>query len=1110
MENDNRGHHFSQSSLIITGSVTQTWFSSLAMRSANHIIMTNLLKPLIAKQSFVILFLIFSSFSPLFAQSPYTSVATGNWNADATWSGTGTPIAGDVVIIANGHTVTVTASAACNSLTFSGASATLSVSSSFTLAVAGAITLNNAADAVVSATVSGAGTISCASVNIGNGTAATSNNTTWTHTLISTINSLTISGNLIINSYFVSGASGRFRNGVFTHTSGTITSAGISTVNVSANNVATYTMGASSPTLNLSGAVPLSLAGTGTSTLTFNGTGATVNYNGSSQTIGAYTYTNLTLSGSGTKTITSVTTISGNLSLSGTVAAATAANLTVGGNLDVGAGTTFATGTNFTLGVTGTSSITGTLTLAGTGAKTFTGNVTINTNGVWNETGSAPYNFGGNLQHDGTTFTVNTGIHTFSGTGTTITGTNAIAIPNLTISGTATNYVALTVSTALAGAGGLTNDAAGTLNIGGPSSITSFSNSGTATVTNAGAITTSLANFTNTGILNLNGSGTITGITNSGTINLASSGTITDLINGAGGLFTISATPVPAISTLNASTIGNTINYTGGIQIIKATIYDNITLSGSGEKAMAAGTSVLGVLSIAPTGSATASIGAGLNLIVNSLLLAGANQVSGTYGSTSSAATFQNDTYFAATNGILSVNIPIVSTATGGDWKTGSTWVGGSVPTATQSAVIATTGVGEVITSTTVICAGLTVNSGAILTVNRDFTMNGTTSITGTINFGSANPTIRGMTFNASVTLNSGAIWDESDGGSNTVLHTYFFANSIINNATTFTALTGLHTFSGTGMMLSGATTTSIANVEVTGTYTNAGTLTVGTALTGGGTLINGDGTTGTLNIAGTATITGLTASVANNTIDYTGGAQTIYIPSSGVYHHLIFSGSAAKTLDVGITTINGNFTMAGTATTTGLIGLTIGGDVTLGAGTTFTAGAFTHNVGGDWINNGGTFTNTGSTINFNGTGAQSINSGGISFNNFTITNTGGTCTATTNNITVAGTFTTSAGTVLDMATFALSVTTVAHSGTLKTQNVSATPITAAKTWGGLVEYNSASNQTIINGSYNDLMISNAGVKTILTATTVNCQTITFNDAATLDILGTGLFNVLG
>lgn len=341
-----------------------------------------------------------------------------------------------------------------------------------------------------------------------------------------------------------------------------------------------------------------------------------------------------------------------------------------------------------------------------------------------------------------------------------------------------------------------------------------------------------------------------------------------------------------------------------------------------------------------------------------------------------------------------------------------------------------------------------------------------------------------------------------------------------------------------------------------------------------------------------TGSIMGIAGAITNNgtfdaddlvnTVDFNGGNQTVLNPNgpSPGYYHLIFSGSGTKTLPGAEMKIKGDFT----------------NNVT-----------FAHNSG---------------TVTFKGALAQSINSGGSSFNNFTITNTGGTCTAS-NGITVAATFTTDASTTLDMGTNALIVNAVGHSGTLKTQNTSATPISITKTWGGTVQYNSTAAQTIVDGSYNNLngtggdrtlsstdtifiagtftvgvgtytvtsstvdfngtaaqsipafnfnnltisgnkgagaitlvnggtigvaavfsvtatntsyivtgnsfdyngngaqtiispfnynnlMISNAGVKTILTATTVNCQTITLNGAATLDILGTGLFNILG
>lgn len=1073
------------------------------------------------------------------ANAQITSAATGAWATGATWVGGVAPTATDLVVIAAGHTITTAGNRTCAGITITG---TLSMANGNILTVNGDVSGDGtwtAASSTRNISLTGNWSFNAAATSSGTATFTGANTQTLTGRLSSVNNTAT----LVINKTGGSVILGNTLNVTrITNTAGIFDpSTFLLTATTRTFTAGTLRVGAATWADNYSGAITQPAAGI----IEYYAAGV--------QTINDVAYPgHLTISGSGTKTWTE------------------GAGRIITGNLTINDGTTLSIAGGFAFTVTGTTSIgngtSGTLSLTNaTGTKTFTGAVTINTGGSLIETVAATLSFGNDVIISGTltefgaavvgiagsltnngTYTASTGVHTFSGATKTLSGSTTTTIASITVSGTYTNSGILIIETALAGGGTLTNT--GTLNIGGTSAITA----------------------------------------------------------------------------LTVSAVGNTVNYTGvGAQTVKAVSYENLILSGSGAKSMLAGTAVLGEMSIAPTGSATASVGAGLNLIVNSLLLAGANQVSGTYGSTSSAATFQNNTFFAATTGILSVNMPVISTAAGGDWATTTTWVGNIVPVANQQVVIATTGAGAVTTGATYTCAGLTINSGAILTLKRNFTVNGTTSIFGTINFGSTNTTVRVMTFNDSVTINSGAVWDETNGGANTVLNTYFFSNSLINDATTFTSLTGLHTFSGTGMMLSGGTTTSIANVAVTGTYTNSGTLTVGTALTGAGTLINGNGALGTLNLGGTATITALTASAANNTVDYTGVAQTVYVPTSGIYHHLIFSGSAAKTLNVGITTINGNFTMAGTATTTGLVGLTIGGIVTLGAGTTFTAGAFSHNVAGNWINNGGTFTNTGSTINLNGTGAQSIISGGSSFNNFTITNTGGTCTASTSDITVAGTFTTDASTTLDMGTNALIVNTVAHSGTIKTQNTGATPITITKTWGGIVQYNSAAAQTIVDGNYNNLdgtggdrtlsstgtifiagtftigagtytvtsstvdfngtaaqnipafnfnnltisgnkgggaitlvnggtigvaaiflvtatntsyvvtgntfdyngsgaqtiiapfdynnlVISNAGVKTILTATTVNCQTITFNDAATLDILGTGLFNILG
>jgi hypothetical protein len=289
------------------------------------------------------------------------------------------------------------------------------------------------------------------------------------------------------------------------------------------------------------------------------------------------------------------------------------------------------------------------------------------------------------------------------------------------------------------------------------------------------------------------------------------------------------------------------------------------------------------------------------------------------------------------------------STASGGVWGTGSTWVGGVAPAATDSVIIATTGANSVQGNTigaSYTCAALTINSGATLTMYRDFTVNGATTISGRMNFGSTSTTVRTMTFNGAVMLNSGAVWNETTTGA---AADFTFGNSLVNNATTFTAQTPVHTFSGTGMTLSGATVTAIPNATFTGNYANSGSLSVSgtltvtgaairltnnntvtatTSLAGIGGIING--ATGVFNIGGTSGITTLTATAAGNTVNYTGAGQTV---KATTYSNLIFSGSGAKTMATGIS-VNGNLSIAPTGSASASVGTGLNlpvGSLTLG-----------------------------------------------------------------------------------------------------------------------------------------------------------------------------------
>jgi hypothetical protein len=404
------------------------------------------------KSMALVMVILLASFGNVSGQSPYTSIASGNWNSDATWSGTGIPVAGDIVNISGGVTVTVTANAACASITFVAGtvSNTLSINSAITLAVSGNITIPRGSSPSINTLAVGAGI-------------------------------LTVGGNLAFTD---GGVSNRHQMTISTGTAtitGSVTQVGSS----------------GSATISFTGAGLLRLGGAFLTSATGNltqGTGTVEYFSAAPQTAGDFDYNNLILSGSGAKTLPATITVGGALTLSGAATATTAAALAIGGNLTVGSGTAFATGaTNtWTLSVTGTTSVSGTLTLANTGAKTFTGNVTINSGGVWNETGAAAVNFAGNLQNDGTTFTASTGTHTFSGAAKTISGTSEISIPTVTFTGNTTNSGTLTVATlltvtgasvsltnngiiaatsALSGTGGVTQGTTGILNIGAASAI---------------------------------------------------------------------------------------------------------------------------------------------------------------------------------------------------------------------------------------------------------------------------------------------------------------------------------------------------------------------------------------------------------------------------------------------------------------------------------------------------------------------------------------------------------------------------------------------------------------------------------------------------------------
>jgi hypothetical protein len=210
----------------------------------------------------------------------------------------------------------------------------------------------------------------------------------------------------------------------------------------------------------------------------------TVDYNGTAQTVTATTYNNLTLSGSGAKTMTGVGTVNSNFTLSGTSSTTgVSVDMTIGGNVTIGTGTTFAAGTSRTHNVAGN--------WTNDGAFSFTTPNTINFNG-------------------------NNALQTISGN--TSTAFNAITVNKGTL---VSNTLEATGPMSMTGQTTITN---GTFKLTHASASGQFNGASTITLPSTAGLWINGGSWTTTGIPI---------VTTSGSLIRCSSGTLT-LANGAG------------------------------------------------------------------------------------------------------------------------------------------------------------------------------------------------------------------------------------------------------------------------------------------------------------------------------------------------------------------------------------------------------------------------------------------------------------------------------------------------------------------------------------------------------------------------------------------------
>lgn len=378
------------------------------------------------------------------------------------------------------------------------------------------------------------------------------------------------------------------------------------------------------------------------------------------------------------------------------------------------------------------------------------------------------------------------------------------------------------------------------------------------------------------------------------------------------------------------------------------------------------------------------------------------------------------------------------------DWNTTANWTPSGVPTGTDNVLIPAGFTVNV--SGTAICSNLTIASTSTLNIpNNTFTVNGTTSISGTLNHTAGGTNAR--TFIGTVTVNSGGAWNNS--GNSPV----FYRGGISNNGN-FTSGTGVQTFNTNAQAIYGNININSITVTVV-TLSNNGVLTIPTTLTGSGTVTNISGSTltiggtssitnfnnggttniggtgavstvlanfintGTLNLGGTGNITGITnnaggtvnladsGTIANfnnatatsvlqitdantniTTLTATVAGNTVnyngvtQVIKGTTYSNLIVSGSGVKTLSAATTT---NATL------------------TLNNNTSLNMSTFALTLNGNLINNGsGAITGTTGGVNISGGNTQNI-AGFTTTGIVNINKTGGTVATLTGNVNGGG-----------------------------------------------------------------------------------------------------------
>ncbi|MBM2840653.1 MAG: hypothetical protein HW412_1181, partial [Bacteroidetes bacterium] len=814
--------------------------------------------------------------------------------------------------------------------------------------------------------------------------------------------------------------------------------------------------------------------------------GLILNYSGTgAQTINGLSFAALTISGTGTKTLDGAVTVNGAL----TLGAGTTLDVDITGNFGLTVAGNWVGGTgaftprNGTVTLNGTAqTITGTttffnLTLSNSGAKTLTSLATVNGNltlsGTASGTTAAVLTIAGNLDvGSGTSFTVGnnitvTGTTTLSGTLThTTTGTTKIFTSDVTISGT----------------GNWNNGANEAISFGGSLLNGGTFTSGTGVHTFTGAAKTFSGTISIPSVT-INSPGAYQ---NDGTLTVATALIGTGSLTQAPGA-TLNIGGTSTITTLIATASPNLINYNGTGQTVKATSYDNLTISGSGIKLLGGIVGVggdltvsAGTLDLSTFTANRATPGGTLILTANTTLRIGGTGTLPSNYSTHSIAASSTIDYFGTTQTVATLN---------------SSQNYGNL-------LISAAGV-KTLAGNIGIAGNLTVNLGTLdlTTFTADRTAGG-----GTLTLASAATAILKIggtgTMPVNYTAHSfGALSTVEYSGTTQTVSAEAYGNLTTSGSDTKTLATG--TTAILGALTIGLGTTFDAGVNsfnINGNWVNNGNFTSsgGQAVTfsgGNAQSIGGTGTTAFVNLTinktvATVATAGADLSVASvlniqsgtfnggtgRTVTLSGSATPFVVTGVFTAATSTFKYTGATGANVAAATYN-NLTLDSPGQTFTAAGnMTVSSVLTVAAGTTFDGSnaIITLPATGTPFLVNGTFTPSTSTISYTSTATAAANVTAVNYYNLSVAgNAGGDTFTALGDITVTNVLTVGLGQfnpVNRTITLSGSGTPLALTGTITTPSTSTFIYTGA-TGGGVAA-----------ATYNNLTLNSSGVGQTFTA----------------------------